>query len=126
MTSHGCMALTLKPKPNLQLHIVSLIHLVKKRRTHQNQTNLVIGQNQTDNPKWLVLSTYMTLVKCTNITEKKNEKIKHTQLTKLENHVIKIFFNQSSYMKNITQLLYSLRNNYVNFCSISSNKVSNS
>ena len=42
-------------------------------------TNCVICQKQTDNPKWLILSTYMH----TNITEK-YAKFGYTKLTKFE------------------------------------------
>ena len=41
-------------------------------------------QKQTDNSKWLILSTYVTDM-FTNITEK-NKKIEHTSLTKFENN----------------------------------------
>ena len=67
---------------------VSLIHfcrIVKNRRAYQNTTKHFICQKQTDNPKWLILSTYITDM-CTNITDKKNEKIEHTLLTKFLNN----------------------------------------
>ena len=40
-------------------------------------TDFFICQKQTDNTKWLILSTYITDM-CTNKTEKKNAKIEHT------------------------------------------------
>ena len=40
--------------------------IVKNRRPHQNTTKLFICQRQTDNSKWLTLSTYITDM-CSNI-----------------------------------------------------------
>ena len=64
--------------------MIHFFRIVKNRRARQNLTNIFICQKQTDEPKWLILSTYMTDM-CTNITEKK-AKIEHTLLTKFENN----------------------------------------
>ena len=45
----------------------TFFRIVKYRKAHQNSTNLFSCQKQTDNPKWLILSTYITDM-CTNVT----------------------------------------------------------
>ena len=88
MTDLECMAMTLKPKPNHQFDIISFFRIVKNKRAHQNTTNLFICQKQIDNPKWLILSTY---IMCSNITE--NQTYVTHEISKLW-----LFFDPTSYV----------------------------
>ena len=56
---------------------INFFRLIKNRRAHQNTTNRFICQKQTHNPKWPILSTYITDM-CTNITENENAKVDYT------------------------------------------------
>ena len=68
--------------------------ILKNRRAHQNTTNVFIYQKQTDNRKWLILSTYITDM-YTNITEKKMRKSNIRNSRSLK---ITVIFGYTSYM----------------------------
>ena len=82
----------------LWFHDWSIFRIKKNRRTHQNTTNLFICQKQTDNPKWLILSTHLTDM-CTNITEKvrksnirNSRNLKITAIFFITPHILNIAF----------------------------------
>ena len=69
---------------NTKLNTVSSINFFELKKIEEHTktrlTDRLIYQKQTDNPKWLILSKYITDM-CHNITEKKktkNAKIEHT------------------------------------------------
>ena len=55
----------------------SLFRIVKNRRAHHNTSNLFICQKQTDNPKWLILSTYITDVRTNQRVAKRRVDSRH-------------------------------------------------